>query len=639
MHGGFGGAFDVTGLGGGAVAAPPDRLDALLDDMKSRGADIVLGSDADWDELRIRRSLPRFGVDFGDKNYPQEASLEKIAVSFQKGCYLGQEVVCRLEMRGHVVKKIVPVRLDGDIPPRRGRRSDRWRARFWARSPARPAATTDGALALAMVRLDFTEPGTKLDVGGREATVPRRPMSSARKSSTSRPGVVDDALELIGRTPLVRLASALAAGRSDGLRQARVAEPGGSIKDRPALAMILAAEKAGAIRPGATIIEATSGNTGISLAMIAAVRGYRCVLVMPEDMSLERRYVLRAYGAEIVLTPAGDGMAGAVDRARELAESTPNAFMPRQFENAENPESHERTTALEILEQTDGKLDAFVAGVGTGGTLTGVGRVLREELGETSRSIVAVEPAASAVLSGQPAGMHGIQGLGAGFVPSDSRSLACSPRWSRSPTSPPSAWRGVSRAKRAFWWAPARAPTCTPRARSPRASRAGWWLPCCATRESATFSDSRIAPRGPRRRYRLARTRADVGRSPIRGKAWWLGRPEIFTTAPSGTARSTPRKPKSVRSGHHREEHLERREGRRSGPTMRGVMTMASRTWTSRITAMTATRWSAPASRGAPSPPPAEPDAEADVGNERQHAGDDADRHRQAQAASMRPVA
>jgi cysteine synthase A len=182
------------------------------------------------------------------------------------------------------------------------------------------------------------------------------------------------------------------------------------------LAMIIAAEKAGAIRPGATIIEATSGNTGISLAMIAAVRGYRCVLVMPEDMSLERRYVLRAYGAEITLTPGGDGMAAAVDRARELAKSTPNAFMPRQFENEENPKSHEKTTAREILDQTDGKLDAFVAGVGTGGTLTGVGRVLKEELGEKIL-IVAVEPAASAVLSGQPAGMHGIQGLGAGFVP------------------------------------------------------------------------------------------------------------------------------------------------------------------------------------------------------------------------------
>ena len=170
LHGGFGGAFDVTGLGGGAVAAPPDRLDALLDDMKSRGADIVLGSDADWDELRIRRSLPRFGVDFGDKNYPQEASLEKIAVSFQKGCYLGQEVVCRLEMRGHVVKKIVPVRLEGD-PPAAGAEVRSVEGKVLGSVSSTTHGDDHGALALAMVRLDFTEPGTKLDVGGREATV------------------------------------------------------------------------------------------------------------------------------------------------------------------------------------------------------------------------------------------------------------------------------------------------------------------------------------------------------------------------------------------------------------------------------------------------------------------------------------
>jgi len=228
--------------------------------------------------------------------------------------------------------------------------------------------------------------------------------------------VVDDALELIGRTPLVKLGRLSPPGGAAVYGKLESQNPAGSVKDRPAYAMIAAAEAEGAIRPGATIIEATSGNTGISLAMIAAVCGYRCVLVMPEDMSLERRYVLRAYGAEITLTPAADGMAGAVARARELAKSTPNSFMPCQFENPENPQSHERTTALEILEQTDGKLDAFVAGVGTGGTITGVGRVLREELGERVL-IVAVEPAASAVLSGQPAGMHGIQGLGAGFVP------------------------------------------------------------------------------------------------------------------------------------------------------------------------------------------------------------------------------
>jgi cysteine synthase A len=165
------------------------------------------------------------------------------------------------------------------------------------------------------------------------------------------------------------------------------------------------------------IVEATSGNTGISLAMIAAVRGYRCMLVMPEDMSLERRYILRAYGADIVLTPAADGMSGAVTRAQVLLAEVPNAFMPSQFENSANPDSHESGTAREVLEQTGGKLGAFVAGVGTGGTITGVGRALRKELGTTVR-IVAVEPANSAVLSGKAPGMHGIQGLGAGFVPS-----------------------------------------------------------------------------------------------------------------------------------------------------------------------------------------------------------------------------
>jgi folate-binding protein YgfZ len=170
LHGGFGGVFDVTGLGGGAVAAPSQKLDALLDDMKSRGSDIVIGSDADWDDLRIRRSLPRFGVDFGDKNYPQEASLEKIAVSFQKGCYLGQEVVCRLEMRGHVVKKIVPVRLEGDPPPT-GAEVRSAEGKVLGSVSSITHGDDRGALALAMVRLDFTEPGTKLDVGGREATV------------------------------------------------------------------------------------------------------------------------------------------------------------------------------------------------------------------------------------------------------------------------------------------------------------------------------------------------------------------------------------------------------------------------------------------------------------------------------------
>jgi cysteine synthase len=162
-------------------------------------------------------------------------------------------------------------------------------------------------------------------------------------------------------------------------------------------------------------VEATSGNTGISLAMIAGVRGYRCILVMPEDMSLERRYVLRAYGAEIVLTAAEEGMAGAVERAEQITRETPHAFMPRQFENPANPDVHERTTGREILATVGDDLVAFVAGVGTGGTITGVGRVLKRDRPHVR--VVAVEPAASAVLSGGQAGMHGIQGIGAGFVP------------------------------------------------------------------------------------------------------------------------------------------------------------------------------------------------------------------------------
>ncbi|MBX3182087.1 MAG: cysteine synthase A [Polyangiaceae bacterium] len=226
--------------------------------------------------------------------------------------------------------------------------------------------------------------------------------------------VASGALGLIGGTPLVRLMRISEGATLWG--KAEFVNAAGSVKDRPAFAMILAAAEAGELVEGASIIEATSGNTGISLAMIAAVRGYRCVLVMPEDMSLERRYILRAYGAEIVLTPAQEGMAGAVARATELLRTTPGAFMPSQFSNPANPGAHERGTALEILEQLEGDVRAFVAGVGTGGTITGVGRVLRERLGSEVR-LVAVEPAASAVLSGKRPGMHGIQGLGAGFVP------------------------------------------------------------------------------------------------------------------------------------------------------------------------------------------------------------------------------
>jgi cysteine synthase A len=227
--------------------------------------------------------------------------------------------------------------------------------------------------------------------------------------------IADSVLDLVGGTPLVRLSRVAPRGVGSVVAKLESQNPGGSVKDRPALAMIEAAERDGRLQEGAVIVEATSGNTGISLAMIAAVRGYRCVLVMPDDMSLERRYILRAYGADIVLTPAELGMAGAVARAEDIVRSTEGAFMPRQFDNAANPEVHARTTAREILDTIGRDLVAFVAGVGTGGTLTGVGQVLKREHPEVR--VVAVEPAASAVLSGKAAGVHGIQGIGAGFVP------------------------------------------------------------------------------------------------------------------------------------------------------------------------------------------------------------------------------
>jgi cysteine synthase A len=229
--------------------------------------------------------------------------------------------------------------------------------------------------------------------------------------------LAESVLDLIGRTPLVHLARVETAPSARIWGKAEFLNPAGSIKDRPALSMIQAAEAAGCLRPGATLIEATSGNTGISLAMIAAVRGYRCILVMPEDMSLERRHIMHAYGAETALTPAADGMLGAVRHAEKLLQDTPGAFMPRQFDNPANPASHQRGTANEIVEQLGGRVDAFVAGVGTGGTLTGVARGLRERLGKIH--VVAVEPKSSAVLSGGKPGLHGIQGLGAGFVPAN----------------------------------------------------------------------------------------------------------------------------------------------------------------------------------------------------------------------------
>lgn len=221
-------------------------------------------------------------------------------------------------------------------------------------------------------------------------------------------------IECIGRTPLVRLARVTDISGAEVCAKLESKNPGGSVKDRAALSMIEDAEGKGLLTPGATIVEATSGNTGVSLAMIAAVRGYACVLVMPDDMSVVRRHLFRAYGAELVLTPAAEGMRTAVERATEIAKER-GGFMPRQFENPANPAAHERTTALEILDDTAGRIDVFVAGVGTGGTLTGIARVLREHVADIR--IVAVEPRSSAVLSGGKPGMHGIQGLGAGFVP------------------------------------------------------------------------------------------------------------------------------------------------------------------------------------------------------------------------------
>jgi cysteine synthase len=244
----------------------------------------------------------------------------------------------------------------------------------------------------------------------RDAPVGRSPSLGA-----ALPPVAQNVLGLIGMTPLVRLSRVESTPGAQLWGKAEFMNPAGSVKDRPALSMIEAAETAGRLGPGSTIVEATSGNTGISLAMISAVRGYRCILVMPEDMSLERRHIMRAYGAEIALTSASDGMIAAVRRAEQLVRETPGAFMPSQFENPANPESHYVGTARELIAQLEGRIDAFVAGVGTGGTITGVARYLRERLGKVH--VVAVEPKSSPVLSGGRPGLHAIQGLGAGFVP------------------------------------------------------------------------------------------------------------------------------------------------------------------------------------------------------------------------------
>jgi cysteine synthase A len=234
------------------------------------------------------------------------------------------------------------------------------------------------------------------------------------------PKVVNNVLELVGDTPLVRLNRVVPADAATIYGKLESLNPAGSVKDRIALSMIEAAEREGRLKPGATIVEPTSGNTGIGLAMVAAVKGYRLIVTMPEDYSIERRKLLARYGAQVILTPAIEGMTGAVYAARELVEKNPDYFMPQQFENPANPEIHRRTTACEILEATGGEIDAFVAGVGTGGTITGVGEVLKRELGARGRQvlIVAVQPARSPVLTGGRPGLHRIEGIGASFVPS-----------------------------------------------------------------------------------------------------------------------------------------------------------------------------------------------------------------------------
>ncbi|HTE85774.1 MAG TPA: cysteine synthase A [Dehalococcoidia bacterium] len=227
--------------------------------------------------------------------------------------------------------------------------------------------------------------------------------------------IADSVLELVGHTPLIRLRRVVPPGCAEVLGKLEAANPAGSVKDRIALSMIEAAERDGRLSPGATIVEPTSGNTGIGLAMVAAVKGYRLILTMPEDYSLERRKLLSRFGAELRLTPAIEGMSGAFYAAESLVTEHPDYFMPQQFMNPANPDAHERTTGPEILRATGGRVDAFVAGVGTGGTITGVGHVLKKACPECL--IVAVEPSRSQVLAGKRAGLHAIQGIGANFVP------------------------------------------------------------------------------------------------------------------------------------------------------------------------------------------------------------------------------
>ena len=236
----------------------------------------------------------------------------------------------------------------------------------------------------------------------------------ATEGRRAQPAIADSVLDLIGETPLVRLHRVVPEGCAEILGKLESRNPAGSVKDRIALSMIEDAERDGLIAPGDTIVEPTSGNTGIGLAMVCARKGYRLILTMPEDMSVERRRLLERFGAELRLTPAIEGMTGAVYAAQQVSEEH-GYFMPQQFDNLANPRIHRETTGPEIIEATGGALDAFVAGVGTGGSITGVGEVLREAVADVR--IVAVEPSRSPVLQGGRAGLHGIQGIGASFVP------------------------------------------------------------------------------------------------------------------------------------------------------------------------------------------------------------------------------
>ena len=230
------------------------------------------------------------------------------------------------------------------------------------------------------------------------------------------PGIAEDVTGLIGRTPLVRINRTAEGCKATIVGKVESFNPGGSVKDRIGLAMIRDAEERGLIQRGKTVVvEPTSGNTGIALAMICAARGYRCVLTMPETMSLERRKLLMLLGAEVVLTPGPAGMNGSIAKAEQLRDQIPNSWIPQQFENPANPQVHEQTTAVELWEDTNGEIDVLVAGIGTGGTATGCGRFLKKK--KSAVKVVGVEPEGSAVLSGEQAGPHRIQGIGAGFVP------------------------------------------------------------------------------------------------------------------------------------------------------------------------------------------------------------------------------